>query len=54
MIPLRLQAKITFNNAPAIIAGQVKKGETVLMLRDENGIPVWAGTGMGRGRGMGR
>ncbi len=44
-------SKVTFNNAPTIIAGQVKKGETVLMLRDENGIPAWAGTGMGRGKG---
>ncbi len=44
-----LGSKRTYNNAPAIIAEQVKKGETVLRLRDENGIPVWAGTGMGRG-----
>ncbi len=49
-----LGSKITFNNAPAIIAAQVTKGDSVLTLRDNNGIPVWAGTGMGRGRGMGR
>ncbi len=46
-----LGSKITYNNAPAIIAAQVTKGETVLTLRDNNGIPVWAGTGMGRGKG---
>jgi hypothetical protein len=26
---------------PAIIAAQVKKGNEILKLRDENGIPVW-------------
>ena len=46
-------SKINFNNVPTIIAGQVKKGETILMLRDKDGIPLWAGTGMGRGRGRG-
>ncbi len=41
-------SKINYNNAPAIIAAQVKKGNVVLTLRDESGIPVWAGTRMGR------
>jgi hypothetical protein len=43
-------SKITFNGAPAIIAAEVEKGDTELKLRDENGFPVWAGTGMGRMR----
>jgi hypothetical protein len=43
-------SKIVFDEAPAIIAAEVKKGDTVLKLRDENGLPVWAGTGMGRMR----
>jgi hypothetical protein len=43
-------SKIIFDEAPAIIAAEVKKGDTVLKLRDKNGLPVWAGTGMGRMR----
>ncbi|MBF0318510.1 MAG: DNA-binding protein [Nitrospirae bacterium] len=41
-------SKITFDSNPAIIAAEVKKGDEVLKLRDENGIPNWAGSGMGR------
>ncbi|MFH1624666.1 MAG: DNA-binding protein [Pseudomonadota bacterium] len=36
-------SRITFQGAPAIIAAEVKKGDHVLMLRDENGFPAWAG-----------
>lgn len=36
-------SRIAFNGKPAIIAAEVKKGETVLKLRDDNGIPAWAG-----------
>lgn len=36
-------SRITFDGKPAIIAAEVKKGDQVLRLRDENGIPVWAG-----------
>ncbi len=43
-------SKITFNESPAIIAKEVEKGDTELELRDDNGFPVWAGTGMGRMR----
>ena len=43
-------SKITFNGSPAIVAAEVEKGETELRLRDDNGFPVWAGTGMGRMR----
>jgi hypothetical protein len=36
-------SRITFGGKPAIIAAEVKKGEKVLKLRDENGFPVWSG-----------
>lgn len=36
-------SRITYNGKPAIIAAEVKKGEAVLKLRDDSGIPVWAG-----------
>lgn len=36
-------SRITFEGKPAIIAAEVKKGEEVLKLRDENGFPIWAG-----------
>ena len=32
---------VTVDGKPAIIAAQVKKGNEILKLRDENGIPVW-------------
>jgi hypothetical protein len=37
-------SKITYEEVPTIIAAEVKKGKTVLKLRDKNGFPVWAGT----------
>jgi len=36
-------SRITYEGKPAIIAAEVNKGDVVLKLRDENGIPVWAG-----------
>jgi hypothetical protein len=36
-------SRITFEGKPAIIAAEVQKGEEVLKLRDENGVPVWSG-----------
>ncbi|MFH0788586.1 MAG: DNA-binding protein [Pseudomonadota bacterium] len=36
-------ARVNFQDKPAIIAGEIKKGEAVLVLRDNNGVPVWAG-----------
>ena len=38
-------SRVTFEGKPAIIAGEVKKGDSVLTLRDENGFPLWAGRG---------
>ena len=35
-------SKITFAGKPAIIAAEVKKGDQVLRLRDDNGFPVWS------------
>jgi hypothetical protein len=36
-------SRVTLDGKPAIIAAEVRKGEEVLKLRDENGVPVWAG-----------
>lgn len=36
-------ARINFQDKPTIIAAEIKKGEAVLVLRDANGVPVWAG-----------
>jgi hypothetical protein len=36
-------SKITFDGKPAIIAAEIKKGNKVIKLRDENGYPVWSG-----------
>lgn len=36
-------SRITYKGKPAIIAAEVKKGEEILQLRDDTGIPVWAG-----------
>jgi hypothetical protein len=36
-------SRVIFDGKPAIIASEVKKNDHVLKLRDENGVPVWAG-----------
>jgi hypothetical protein len=36
-------SRIIFKGNPAIIAAEVKKGNDVLKLRDENGFPAWSG-----------
>ncbi len=36
-------SRVTFDGKPAIIAAKIKKEDEVLMLRDENGVPVWSG-----------
>ncbi len=36
-------SRITFKGKPAIIAAEVKKGDDILILRDENGFPAWSG-----------
>ncbi len=34
-------SRITMNGKPVIIAADIKKGNELLKLRDDNGIPVW-------------
>ena len=36
-------SRITFGSKPALIAMEVKKGDEVLKLRDDNGYPIWSG-----------
>jgi len=36
-------SRIIINKKPAIIAAEIIKGKHVLKLRDQSGIPVWAG-----------
>ena len=36
-------SRIIFNDKPAIIAAEVKKGDKILTLRDINGLPLWGG-----------
>ena len=36
-------SRVTVQGKPTLIAAEVKKGDEVLKLRDEAGMPVWAG-----------
>ena len=36
-------SRVMFDGKPAIIAAEVKKNDSTLKLRDQNGVPVWAG-----------
>lgn len=36
-------SRVTFSGKPVIIASEIKKGGSVLKLRDRNGIPQWSG-----------
>ncbi len=36
-------SRVTYRGKPAIIAAEIKKGDVVLLLRDETGFPAWAG-----------
>ena len=40
-------SKIKLNGADAIIAREITKGDTKMVLRNENGIPAWSGGGRG-------
>ncbi len=40
-------SRITFQGKPAIIASELKKGNQVLILRNAQGVPAWAGAGRG-------
>jgi hypothetical protein len=35
-------SRIIYQNNPAIIASEIKKGEDTIILRDKNGYPVWS------------
>jgi hypothetical protein len=36
-------SRITFQGRPALIAAEVRKGDYVLVLRDDDGWPAWSG-----------
>ncbi len=36
-------SRVTFSGKPALIAAEVKKGDSTLVLRDSAGVPAWAG-----------
>ncbi len=36
-------SRVTIAGKPAIIAASVKKGDALLTLRDDSGVPVWSG-----------
>jgi hypothetical protein len=36
-------SRITFRGKPIIITTELKKGDIILRLRDENGLPLWSG-----------
>jgi len=36
-------SRVSFAGKPAVIAAEVKKGDSVLVLRDSAGIPAWVG-----------
>jgi hypothetical protein len=36
-------SRVTFAGNPSIIAAELKKGDAVLKLRDDSGVPAWAG-----------
>jgi len=36
-------SRINFQGKPAIVAAEVVKGDQVLVLRDQNGVPAWSG-----------
>jgi len=36
-------SRVTIEGKPAIIAAEVTKGDSVLVLRDASGVPAWAG-----------
>jgi hypothetical protein len=38
-------SRVMMEGKPVLIAAQIKKGEEILKLRDDNGVPAWSGTG---------
>jgi hypothetical protein len=35
-------SRVTFQGKPVFLAAEVKKGDALLKLRDENGVPAWS------------
>jgi hypothetical protein len=35
-------SRVTLAGKPALIAAEIKKGDTTLTLRDDNGFPAWS------------
>ncbi len=42
--------RILLDGRPALLAGQVRKGDEVLRLRDDKGVPLWTGKRQGGSR----
>ncbi len=42
-------SRVTIGGTPVVIAAEVRKGDDVLALRDESGVPRWAGWRRGGG-----
>jgi|APFre7841882590_1041340.scaffolds.fasta_scaffold26306_4 hypothetical protein len=38
-------SRVASHGKPAIVAAEIRKGDQILKLRDENGIPAWSGGG---------
>ena len=38
-------SRIMIDKKPVIIAAEIKKGDKVIKLRDDNGVPAWSGAG---------
>lgn len=36
-------SRVTLDGQPALIASEMKKGDTAVKLRDQNGFPLWSG-----------
>lgn len=41
-------SRVTMDGKPVIVASEVKKGDAAMKLRDDKGVPSWAGAGMKR------
>jgi hypothetical protein len=42
--------RAAYHGQDVFLAGEVRRGYDVLKLRDQNGVPLWAGTRQGRSR----
>ncbi len=42
-------SRVTLNNKAVILAAEVKMTDKIIKLRDENGLPLWRGSGRRRG-----